>query len=89
MKLETHPLIINGVFFFQTVDNALADITEGSNIVGKYFKVDHHSIPLKNLVEYTLDSRLLQIIFMRKGLNIATFLNGFLDTGLRRCDDCD
>lgn len=41
MKLETHPLIINGVFLFQPVDNALADITEGSNIVGKYFEVDH------------------------------------------------
>jgi hypothetical protein len=44
MKLETHPLIINGVFFFQLVDNALADITEGSDIVGKYFKIDHHFI---------------------------------------------
>jgi hypothetical protein len=41
MKLETYPLIINGVLFLQLVDNALADITEGSDIVGKYFKVDH------------------------------------------------
>jgi hypothetical protein len=44
MKLVTHPLIVNGVFFLQPVDNALADITEGSDIVGKYFEVDGHSI---------------------------------------------
>ena len=44
MKLKTHPFIINCVFFLQLVDNALADITEGSDIVGKYFKVDHHFI---------------------------------------------
>jgi hypothetical protein len=49
MKLVTHPLIINGVFFFQPVDKALADITEGSDIVGKYFKVDHYFIPLCGL----------------------------------------
>ena len=42
MKLEAQPLIINGVFFFQPVDKALADIAEGSDIVGKYFKVDHY-----------------------------------------------
>ncbi len=46
MKLETHPFIINNVFFLQLVDNALADITEGSDIVGEYFKVDHYLIPL-------------------------------------------
>ena len=66
MKLETHPLIINGIFFLQLVDNALADITEGSDIVGKYFKVYHYLIPLKNLSEYTRDSCLLQIISMKK-----------------------
>ncbi len=47
MKLETHPLIIDGVVFFQPVDNALADITEGSDIVGKYFEVDRHFLPRK------------------------------------------
>jgi hypothetical protein len=41
MKLVTHPFIINGIFFLQPVDNALADITEGSDIVGKYFEVDY------------------------------------------------
>jgi hypothetical protein len=41
MKLVTHPGIINSVFFLQLVDNALADIAEGSDIVGKYFEVDH------------------------------------------------
>jgi len=66
MKLVAYPLVLDGVFFLQPVDNALADITEGSDIVGKYFKVDHYSVPLKNLVEYTRDSRLLQIIFMKK-----------------------
>jgi hypothetical protein len=46
MKFITHPSIINSVFFFQLVDNALADITERSDIVGKYFKVDHDLAPL-------------------------------------------
>ena len=45
MKLVTHPRIFDFVFFFQLVDNALADITEWSDIIGKYFKVDHHFIP--------------------------------------------
>jgi hypothetical protein len=39
-------LIIDGVFFFQPVDNALADIAEGSDVVGKYFEVDGHLIPI-------------------------------------------
>ena len=66
MKLVTHPLVVDGVFFFQPVDNALADIAEGSDIVGKYFEVDHCFAPLKNLIKYTRDSQSLQIIFMKK-----------------------
>ena len=76
MKLETHPFIINSVFFLQLVDKALADITEGSDIVGKDFEVDHYNIPLKNFVEYTRDSCSLQMFFykgfMRKVFKIAT-----------------
>ena len=44
MKLVAYPLIIDGVFFLQPVDNALADVAEGSDIVGKYFEVDCHFI---------------------------------------------
>lgn len=47
MKLVAYPLVLDGVFFLQPIDNALADITEGSDIVGKYFEVDRHIIPLK------------------------------------------
>ena len=65
MKLETHPFIINRVFFLQLVDKALADITEGSDIVGKDFEVDHYNIPLKNFVEYTRDSCSLQMFFYK------------------------
>jgi hypothetical protein len=65
MKLITHPFIINGVLFLQPVDNALADITKWSDIIGKYFEVDHCFIPLKNLVEYTRDSRSLQMFFYK------------------------
>ena len=68
MKLETHPGIFNSVFFLQSVDNALADITERSNIVGKYFKVNHFFIPLKNFIKYTRDSRSLQTIFYEKNI---------------------
>ena len=45
MKLVAYPLVLDGVFFLQPVDNALADITEGSDIVGKYFEVDGHFLP--------------------------------------------
>jgi len=45
MQLVTHPGIVNGVFFFQLVDKALADIAEGSDIIGKYFEVNHHLLP--------------------------------------------
>lgn len=45
MQFVTYPGIVNGVFFFQLVDKALADITEGSNIIGKYFEVNHHILP--------------------------------------------
>jgi hypothetical protein len=45
MKLVAYPLVLDGVFFLQPVDNALADITEGSDIVGKYFEVDHYYSP--------------------------------------------
>jgi len=46
MKLVAQPLIINGVFLLQLIDNALADVTEWSDIVGKYPEVNHHFIPL-------------------------------------------
>jgi hypothetical protein len=41
VKLEAYPLVGDVVFFFQPIDNPLADIAEGSDIVGKYFEVDH------------------------------------------------
>jgi len=45
MQFVANPSIFNGVFLFQLIDNALADITEGSDIIGKYFEIDHHFIP--------------------------------------------
>jgi hypothetical protein len=45
VHLVAHPGVFDGVFFFQLVDNALADVTEGSDIIGKYFEVDHPFIP--------------------------------------------
>ena len=47
MKLETHPLIVNVIFFFQPVDNALADIAKGSDVIGEYFDGDVHLHPYK------------------------------------------
>ncbi len=41
MQLVTYPCILNAVFFFQLIDNALADIAEGSDVIGKYSKDDH------------------------------------------------
>ena len=44
MELEAHPSIINVVFFLQPIDNALADIAERSDVVGKYFDFDDHGL---------------------------------------------
>ncbi len=40
------PFILDRKFFFQLVDNALADIAEGSYIVGKYAHLYGHCIVL-------------------------------------------
>jgi hypothetical protein len=53
MKLVAYPAILDGVLFLQPVDNALADITEGSDIVGKYFNVNCHFIFHNNYLERT------------------------------------
>ncbi|HCS77058.1 hypothetical protein KN63_07380 [Smithella sp. F21] len=34
-------MLMNRIFLFQLIDNSLADIAEGSDIIGKYFEVDH------------------------------------------------
>jgi len=44
MQFEAHPVIMDGIVFFKPVDNALADIAEGSDIVGEYFEVDGRHI---------------------------------------------
>jgi len=41
MKFIAYPVLLNLVIFLQSVDNAFADVTEGSDIIGKYFKIDH------------------------------------------------
>jgi hypothetical protein len=46
MKLVTHPIIINSVFFLQLVDNALADIAEGSYVVGENAHLYGHGMSL-------------------------------------------
>jgi len=49
MQLVAYPAFNNRVFLFQPFDNALADITKRSDIIGKYFEVDHNFIlMLKN-----------------------------------------
>ena len=44
MNFKGEPFILNGEFFFQLVDNALADIAEGSYIVGKYAHLYGHGM---------------------------------------------
>jgi len=39
-------MILNRIFFFQLIDNSLADITERSDIIGKDLEIDHRLIPL-------------------------------------------
>lgn len=42
MQLVADPGIMDVIGFFYLVDNALADIAEGSDIVGKDFDFDAH-----------------------------------------------
>jgi hypothetical protein len=44
MNFKGEPFILDGEFFFQLVDNALADIAEGSYVVGKYAQLYGHGI---------------------------------------------
>jgi hypothetical protein len=40
MEFKTQPCIVDIEFFLQVVDNALADVTERSDIIGKYFDIN-------------------------------------------------
>jgi hypothetical protein len=46
MNFKGQPFILNGEFFFQLVDNALADIAEGSYVVGEYAHLYGHGMSL-------------------------------------------
>ena len=46
MNFKGEPFILNGEFFFQCVDNALADIAEGSYVVGEYAHLYGHGMSL-------------------------------------------
>jgi hypothetical protein len=46
MNFKGEPFILDGKFFFQLVDNALADIAEGSYIVREYPHLYGHGISL-------------------------------------------
>jgi len=41
MQLKADPLFFNLIFFSQLIDNSLADVTERSDVVGKYFEGNH------------------------------------------------
>jgi len=42
MEFVTDPGFVDVVCLLKLVDNALADIAEGSNVIRKYFDVDAH-----------------------------------------------
>jgi hypothetical protein len=42
MEFVADPGILNVVRLLELVDNALADIAEGSDVIGKYSNVDAH-----------------------------------------------
>jgi hypothetical protein len=44
MEFVADPCILDVVRLPELIDNALADITEGSDIIGKYSDVDAHLI---------------------------------------------
>ena len=45
MEFVADPGILNVVRLLELVDNALADIAEGSDVIGKYSNVDAHLMP--------------------------------------------
>jgi hypothetical protein len=51
MEFKAQPGVIDIEFFLNVVDNALADITERSDIIGKYFEIDHNRLipPLEKI----------------------------------------
>ena len=49
MKLVANPNVFNVVFVLKLVDNALADIAEGSDVVRKYFDFDTHLMPSRRI----------------------------------------
>ncbi len=78
MQFVANPNIFNGVFLFQLIDNALADIAEGSDIIGKYFKANHH---------FSLWLQKLPLLLFRDDFMCFSSLGRFL-TGIRG-DDTD
>jgi len=51
MQFKAQPGIFDAVFLLQRIDNALADITEWSDIVGKDFHLnDHYAYSLQSEV---------------------------------------
>ena len=52
MEFKAQPGVIDIEFFLKLVDNALADITERSNIIGKYFDINLSHASLLLLFEH-------------------------------------
>jgi hypothetical protein len=49
MQFKAQPCIFDAEFFLQRIDNALADVTERSDVVGKYSHLkDHYPYSLQS-----------------------------------------
>ena len=70
MNFKGEPFILDGKFFFQLVDNALADIAEGSYIVGEDTHLYGHGISLSVIFSLGKTARYMPQLMNCKACNM-------------------
>jgi len=92
MEFVADPGILNVVRLLELVDNALADIAEGSDVIGKYSNVDAHlMLPWQDISEIRVPVLLFLPINIQPDLCPFMTVNGNIpfsrcnDNGLPRC----
>ena len=86
MEFVADPGILNVIRLLELVDNALADIAEGSDVIGKDSDVDAHlMLPWQNITEIRVPVLLFLPINIQPDLSLFLFRNG--NISFSRCND--
>jgi hypothetical protein len=72
MDLHTSPIDLKVEFLFQLFDDALADVAEGSDVIGKDLHEDRHenNLVFRHLKRYLNSSTVLNYILIVQSLNL-------------------